>query len=99
MTFSVPTSERVSTGGTSDKTTGIALNYQERMTQLQKDAVNDTVPYAISPSFGGYFQVYTLSIQIGTQRGLIYFSSFIHRRKISWGKVYKLENSPQKKGK
>lgn len=41
MTFSVPTSERVSTGGTSDKTTGIALNYQERMTQLQKDAVNE----------------------------------------------------------
>lgn len=41
MTFTVPTSERVAAGKTSDKTTGIALNYQDRKVQLQKDAVNE----------------------------------------------------------
>ncbi len=41
MVFSVPSGERVSTSGTSDKTTNTALNYQERLVQLQKDAVNE----------------------------------------------------------
>ena len=41
MVFSVPSGERVSISGTSDKTTNTALNYQERLVQLQKDAVNE----------------------------------------------------------
>lgn len=41
MTFTVPTGEHVTAGKTSDKTTGIALNYQDRKAQLQKDAVNE----------------------------------------------------------
>lgn len=41
MTFTVPTGEHVAAGKTSDKTTGIALNYQDRKAQLQKDAVNE----------------------------------------------------------
>lgn len=41
MVFSVPSGEQVSTSGTSDKTTNTALNYQERLAQLQKDAVNE----------------------------------------------------------
>ena len=41
MTFTVSTGEHVTAGKTSDKTTGIALNYQDRKAQLQKDAVNE----------------------------------------------------------
>lgn len=41
MIFQVPTDERVATSEISDKTTRIALNYQEQMAQLQKDAINE----------------------------------------------------------
>lgn len=41
MTFAIPIGERVATSEISDKTTGIALNYQKRMAQLQKDAITE----------------------------------------------------------
>lgn len=38
LTFTGPSGERVQTSGTSDKTANIALNYQKKLTQLEKDA-------------------------------------------------------------
>lgn len=41
MTFSAPSGERVDTSEVSDKTTRIALTYQKKLTQMQREAMDE----------------------------------------------------------
>ena len=43
MNFSPPSDERIQVGGISDKTPMIALNYEQRFTELKQEALNEVI--------------------------------------------------------